>query len=141
VRQSIIGAARATRNEPLVQGGAYVTEPAVPIMFPGCQEYLTPEELWESGKYSLTRMQRSSSGATPSTYPHLQSWGVNVPFDLTEDIIELDDFWRFAELAGRTKGLGACRKQGFGRFSVVITDATSSPLPVPSQLKKPEVTS
>jgi hypothetical protein len=117
MRQSIKKAAQATRDGPKVQRGLAVTVAAAPLIHSGPN---TPKELWDAGQY-ITRMIRSSSGtASPTTYPIFEKWAIRVPFELDESQLDLRAFNEFAIRAGRIEGLGASRKQGYGRFDALI---------------------
>ena len=120
VRRSIIDAAKAQRLGTQVLRSLMVTVAAVPVIYDGPK---TPQEMWESGKWHLTRMIRGTGGASPTTYPIFRDWAVKVPFDLDETLLNVRDLTEIAERAGRIEGLGASRKQGYGRFDGLIEAA------------------
>ena len=64
-------------------------------------------------------MLRSASGASPQTWPRFDGWGLSGTFALDEDVMSEREFWALADLAGRIEGVGACRRQGYGRYTVV----------------------
>jgi hypothetical protein len=94
-----------------------VTVPAIPLIFDGPRK---PQELWDSGKFKITRMIRGTGGASPTTYPIFHDWAVKVPFELDEAALNIRDLTQIAERAGRIEGLGASRKQGYGRYDALI---------------------
>lgn len=57
------------------------------------------------------------------TRPRFMPWSLSVSGHLFEDVIDLDDLSRIAELAGRAVGLGDNRVNGFGRFDVEVKPA------------------
>ena len=118
LRRSVLIAARTTREGPKVEKGLAVTEPAVRIIYDGPR---TPQELWDAGpEWRLTRMIRSRSGASPTTYPIFREWAVIAPYELDPDQLNANDLRGFAERAGKIEGLGASRKQGYGRYDGLI---------------------
>ena len=67
MRQSLIEAAKMTRQGAQATKAIMVTVPAVPLIFEGPRK---PQELWDDGHYKLTRMIRGSSNtASPTTWP------------------------------------------------------------------------
>lgn len=116
IRRSLVGGAKATRQGTTVDRAVNLIVPAVPIIYDGPRK---PQELWDLGGFKLTRMMRGSNGASPTTYPIFHEWAVTVPFDLDESILSPRDFESIAEKAGRIEGLGACRKQGYGRYEAL----------------------
>lgn len=117
LRQSIRGGAKATRSGPQVERALMVTVAAVPLIYDGPK---TPQQLWDSGQFHLTRMIRGTGGASPTTYPIFREWAIRVPYDLDDSTLNLRDLREFAERAGRIEGLGASRKQGYGRYDALI---------------------
>ena len=117
VRRSLIDAAKASRLGTQVQRALMVTTPAIPLIFDGPKD---PEKMWETGNFHLTRMIRGTGGASPTTYPIFREWAVKVPFYLDESLLNVRDLTEIAERAGRIEGLGASRKQGYGRYQALI---------------------
>ncbi len=117
VRRSLIDAAKASRLGTQVQRALMVTVAAVPLIYDGPK---TPQQMWDAGKWHLTRMIRGSGGASPTTYPIFREWAVKVPFELDETLLSLRDLTEIAQRAGRIEGLGASRKQGYGRYDALI---------------------
>ena len=119
VRRSLIEAAKATRDGPKAKRAISCTDVAVPLMYPGWENHWSPEELFKRPGFKLTRMQRTSSGASPNTWPRFDGWGLAVRLNVDEDVMGGAEFWALADRAGRIEGLGACRPLGYGRFAVV----------------------
>jgi hypothetical protein len=117
LRRSIIGAAKAQRLGATVERALAIIDPAMAIIYDGPR---TPEELWKTGRFHLTRMIRGTSGASPTTYPKFDEWAVRVVFELDESLLNVRDLKEIAERAGRSERLGASRKQGFGRFTALL---------------------
>ena len=119
LRRSVHGAAKATRLGETLLRALAVTVANVPIVYDGPR---TPQELWDSGNFHLTRMMRSKSSGTaaPTTYPMLQEWAVQAPFELDETVMNIRDLKDLVAKAGRIEGLGASRKQGYGRFDGLV---------------------
>jgi hypothetical protein len=117
MRRSLINAARATRLGKQVERALLVTVAAVPLIYDGPK---SPQQMWDAGTWHLTRMIRGTGGASPTTYPIFREWGVRVPMELDEDTLSVRDLTEVAERAGRIEGLGASRKQGYGRYDALI---------------------
>jgi hypothetical protein len=49
-----------------------------------------------------------------------RDWAIRVPFDLDESVLNERELRDIAERAGRIEGLGASRKQGYGRFDALL---------------------
>ena len=117
LRQSLIQAAKISRDGTTVQRATQVTEPAVPVIYEGPK---TPDELWKTRRFHLTKMIRGKGGASPSTYPMFSSWGLRVPLSLDESVLNFEDLQAIAVRAGRIEGLGAMRKLGYGRYDAIV---------------------
>ena len=118
IRQSLIAAAKMTRLGTQTKRAVMVTAAAVPLIYDGPRKV---QELWDSGKFKITRMVRGSSNtASPTTYPIFHDWALKVPFELDESALNIRDLTQIAERAGRIEGLGASRKQGYGRYDALI---------------------
>jgi hypothetical protein len=55
------------------------------------------------------------------TRPRFMPWSVELQGELFDDVMDLADLRRVAELAGRAIGLGDNRVNGFGRFTVEVS--------------------
>jgi hypothetical protein len=116
MRRSLIDAAKASRLGTQVQRALQVTTPAVQVIYDGPR---APQAMWDSGEWHLTRMIRGTGGASPTTYPIFREWALRVPFELDEATLNVRDLTEIAERAGRIEGLGASRKQGYGRYDAL----------------------
>jgi hypothetical protein len=117
LRRAIINAATLNRLGTAVTRALSVTVAAGALIFDGPK---TPQALWDSGRFQLTRMIRGTGGASPTTYPMFRDWAIRVPFDLDETVLNERELRDIAERAGRIEGLGASRKQGYGRFDALL---------------------
>ena len=117
MRQSLMEAARMTRQGPAISRGIMVIVPAVPLIYEGPRK---PQELWDDGHFKLTRMIRGTGGASPTTWPIFYDWALKVPFEINESALSVPVLREIAERAGRMVGLGASRKQGYGRYEALI---------------------
>jgi hypothetical protein len=124
MRRSLIVAAKASRLGTQVQRALMVTVPAVALIYDGPR---TPQQMWDSGNWHLTRMIRGTGGASPTTYPIFRDWAVRVPFELDESLLNIRDLTEIAERAGRIEGLGASRSQGYGRYDAIIDALVERP--------------
>lgn len=114
LRRSVVGAAKASRMGATVERALMVGDAFMPLMFEGPK---SPQELWDAGKFHITRMIRGTSGASPTTYPMFREWAVQASFELDESVLNLRDLEEIVARAGRIEGLGASRKQGYGRYA------------------------
>jgi hypothetical protein len=117
MRQSLIEAAKMTRLGTKAKQAIMLTTPAVPLIYTGPR---TPQELWDDGGFKLTRMIRGSGGASPTTWPIFSEWALRVPFELDEKTINVAALRDVAERAGQVIGIGASRKQGYGRYAALV---------------------
>jgi hypothetical protein len=117
LRRSVIDAAKAQRMGTQVLRSLMVTVAAIPIIYDGPKD---PAQMWNTGNWHLTRMIRSTGGASPTTYPVFRDWAVKVPFELDETLLSVRDLTEIAQRAGRIEGLGASRKQGYGRYDALV---------------------
>jgi hypothetical protein len=117
LRRSVIDAAKAQRMGTQVLRALMVTAAAVPLIYDGPKE---PKQMWDAGNWHLTRMIRGTGGASPTTYPVFRDWAVKVPFELDETLLSVRDLTEIAQRAGRIEGLGASRKQGYGRYDALV---------------------
>ena|ERR1700761_1029307 len=122
-RRSLVVAAKASRQGTTVERALTLTVPAVPLMYDGPIP-ATPAQLWEDPRFRVTRMIRGTGGASPTTYPKFEvPWATRVPLELDESIMNLADLQELASRAGRIEGIGASRKQGFGRYEGIVKAA------------------
>jgi hypothetical protein len=117
LRRAIINAAKLNRLGTAVTRALSVTVVASTLIFDGPK---TPQALWDSGQFQLTRMIRGTGGASPTTYPMFRDWAIRIPFDLDETVLNERELRDITERAGRIEGLGASRKQGYGRFDALL---------------------
>jgi hypothetical protein len=117
LRRSVIDTAKAQRLGTQVLRALMVTTAAVPVIYDGPR---SPQEMWGDEKWHLTRMIRGTGGASPTTYPIFQDWAVKAPFELDETLLSVHDLTEIAQRAGRIEGLGASRKQGYGRYDALV---------------------
>jgi hypothetical protein len=97
---------------------------AIRLDYPGPRDI---EKLWLDDAYKYQTMVNSnpSSGKksmVPSTRPWFPEWSAVADFEVILEAISLDDFRWVAMNAGRVEGLGDNRVNGFGRFSVLVTE-------------------
>ena len=119
VRQSVIQAAKISREGATVQRALQVTAPAAALIYDGPKAL---QELWDSRRFHLTKMIRGKGGASPSTYPMFAEWALRVPANLDESVLNFEELTAIAERAGRTEGLGAMRKLGYGRYAAIVKE-------------------
>jgi hypothetical protein len=80
----------------------------------------TVEDLFSDPNFVDVRAVGVGQKRIMRTRPRFMPWAVAVTGDLFDDVMDVADLSRIAELAGRAVGLGDNRVNGFGRFDVEV---------------------
>lgn len=80
------------------------------------------EKLFEDPEFVDRRSVGVGQKRVMRTRPRFMPWSVSVTGHLFDDVMDLGDLSRIAELAGRAIGLGDNRVNGFGRFGVEVKE-------------------
>lgn len=121
-------AGKLTREGTAVIRGVAVLADKTPLRYDGPRE---PQALWERPEFRWRTMVGVSGRRVVRMRPMFRSWALSFEAELVDDVLDLDDFVRIAETAGRIEGLGEGRKLGNGRFrpSVVAEDRPANGRP------------
>lgn len=117
---SIIGAARQSRKGKDIERAVSMSEDRMPIQYEGPRDI---DSLWNEGKGRFVdrRMAGVQGKKIARTRPRFPiGWKVETIFLLNLAGINIEDFQRYAELAGETEGMGDYRRF-FGRFEAEVT--------------------
>jgi hypothetical protein len=82
-----------------------------------------PRKLQKLDAFRLRRTVKIGRNRTPRTRPIFRTWNMAVDIDLDDQDLDLANFERIVERAGRLEGIGTARKLGFGRFTATLSVA------------------
>ncbi|MFH0917033.1 MAG: hypothetical protein V1912_11405 [bacterium] len=94
--------------------------PVVPVKHDGPAD---PRKLQKEDAFRLRKTVKIGRNRTPRTRPIFRTWGMSFDIDLDDTDLNLSDFERIAERAGRLEGIGTARKLGYGRFAATLSVA------------------
>ena len=89
----------------------------VPVLHDGPSE---PSKLWERPEFRLRKMVGIKGSRVPRMRPIFRRWGIEFEAEFMDDVLNMSDFVRIVEQAGRSEGLGSARKLGYGRFKAEV---------------------
>jgi hypothetical protein len=92
--------------------------PVVPVQHDGPAD---PRKLQKLEAFRLRRTVKIGRNRTPRTRPIFRAWSMAVDIDLDDQDLDLSNFERILERAGRLEGIGTARKLGFGRFTATLS--------------------
>lgn len=81
----------------------------------------TVEDLFKDPAFVDMRSVGVGQKRVMRTRPRFMPWSVSVTGELFDDVMDLNDLVRIAQLAGRAIGLGDNRVNGFGRFTADVS--------------------
>ena len=118
--RSLRDAATAWKLGEAVYDFVHVTTDRIPIQHDGPVD---PRKLQKLPEYRLRKTVKIGRSRTARTRPIFRTWSMSFDIDLEEADLNLSDFERIVERAGRLEGVGTARKLGFGRFSAIVSVA------------------
>ena len=110
-------AGKITRQGKSVMQGVAVLADKTPLVYEGPRE---PQALWERPEFRWRGVVGVAGRRVVRMRPIFRKWSLSFEAELVDEVIDLDDFVRIAEQAGRVEGLLEGRKLGNGRFRVNI---------------------
>lgn len=113
-------AATAWKLGEAVYDFVHVTTDRIPVQHDGPAD---PRKLQKLDAYRLRKTVKIGRNRTPRTRPIFRTWGMSFDIDLDDADLNLSDFERIVERAGRLEGVGTARKLGFGRFAATLSIA------------------
>lgn len=113
-------AATAWKLGEAVYDFVHVTTDRIPVQHDGPAD---PRKLQKLPEYRLRKTVKIGRNRTPRTRPIFRTWSMSLDIDLDDADLNLSDFERIVERAGRLEGVGTARKLGFGRFAATLSVA------------------
>lgn len=118
-------AGKITRNGTDVERALATPEARFPLEYPGAPRDVN--ELWKDLAYRYETMvngnpsQGRKKSMIPSTRPIFTKWSLTTTWELFEKALDYSRFLEIVEAGGRSQGIGDNRRNGFGRFTAVVT--------------------
>jgi len=113
-------AATAWKLGEAVYDFVHVSTDRIPVQHDGPAD---PKKLQVLPEYRLRKTVKIGRNRTPRTRPIFRTWSMSFDIDLDDTDLNLSDFERIVERAGRLEGVGTARKLGFGRFVATLSAA------------------
>jgi hypothetical protein len=113
-------AATAWKLGEAVYDFVHVATDRVPVQHDGPSD---PRKLQRLPEYRLRKTVKIGRNRTPRTRPIFRAWSMSLDIELDDTDLNLSDFERIVERAGRLEGVGTARKLGFGRFAATLSVA------------------
>jgi len=113
-------AATAWKLGEAVYDFVHVATDRIPVQHDGPSD---PRKLQKLPEYRLRKTVKIGRNRTPRTRPIFRTWSMSLDIDLDDADLNLSDFERIVERAGRLEGVGTARKLGFGRFVATLSVA------------------
>lgn len=114
---TFIAGAKKDRHGPMAKAGVFFSK-AAPLEY---GEQLSPEELYESGKYTSREIVRVQSNSIVRVRPMFTDWAVVIEQDYDETVIDQETVMQAWRRAGHVVGMCDWRPQ-HGRFTVEHVD-------------------
>jgi len=111
-------AATAWKLGEAVYDFVHVSTDRVPVQHDGPTD---PHKLQKLDVFRLRKTVKIGRNRTPRTRPIFRTWSMSFDLDIDDADLNLSDFERILERAGRLEGVGTARKLGFGRFAATMS--------------------
>jgi hypothetical protein len=115
-------AAKITRQGRDVERALIPTAVELPLKYKGPRD---PVALWENELFRYPTSVKVGRGRVQRMRPRFPDWSLKGEFELLTDALDYEDFASIAEQAGLIEGLGDNRRNGFGRFTTKVTQASA----------------
>lgn len=112
-------AGKVTKQGTQVTRGLSLEGIEVPLQYTR-NGHRTVEDLFADPAFVDMRSVGVGQKRVMRTRPRFMPWAVSVTGDLFDDVMDIGDLDRIAQLAGRAVGLGDNRVNGFGRFNAIV---------------------
>jgi hypothetical protein len=106
--------ASITRKGATVLRALSATTDRVPLEYDGPTDLA---KLYDRREFRLRKMVGIKRMRVVRVRPIFRTWALTFDAELLTDVMNLRDFIRVVEQAGRSEGLGEARKLGYGRFT------------------------
>lgn len=117
IRRCFVEAGKVTKQGTQVTRALSFNETFVPLAYDGPED---PKELFKRPEFHDRAAVGISGKRTMRVRPKFPRWALVASGVLLENVMDLDDLRRVADLAGKAIGLGDNRVNGFGRFTVKV---------------------
>lgn len=112
-------AGKVTKQGTQITRGLSLDGIEVPLRYAG-NGHKSIEDLFDDAHFVDERSVGVGQKRVMRTRPRFMPWSLGVEGELFDDVMDVGDLRRIAELAGRAIGLGDNRVNGFGRFTVEV---------------------
>lgn len=117
VIRSFRDAATAWKLGERVYDSVSVTTDKIPLQHDGPK---TTKALQKLDAFRFRKTVKIGRNRTARTRPIFRTWRLTFDVELDDTELDLTDFERIVERAGRLEGLGTARKLGYGRFTARV---------------------
>jgi len=119
LRKCLINAGRISKQGKSIERALSFSELNVPLIYEGPKEL---NKLFEDKRYTSRLSVGIGNKRVMRVRPQFSQWGLRVKGLFIEDAgLNLGEFEHIAELAGLSEGIGDNRVNGYGRFTVKVT--------------------
>tara|TARA_R110000823_G_scaffold229701_2_gene356620 strand:+ start:281 stop:859 length:579 start_codon:yes stop_codon:yes gene_type:complete len=119
LRKCLINAGRISKQGKSIERALSLSELNVPLIYEGPKEL---NKLFEDKRYTSRLSVGIGSKRVMRVRPQFSQWGLRVKGLFIEDAgLNLSEFEHIAELAGLSEGIGDNRVNGYGRFTIKVT--------------------
>ena len=119
LRKCLINAGRISKQGKSIERALSLSELNVPLIYEGPKEL---NKLFEDKRYTSRLSVGIGNKRVMRVRPQFSQWGLRVKGLFIEDAgLNLSEFERIAELAGLSEGIGDNRVNGYGRFTIKVT--------------------
>ena len=119
LRKCLINAGRISKQGKSIERALSFSELNVPLIYEGPKEL---NKLFEDKRYTSRLSVGIGNKRVMRVRPQFSQWGLRVKGLFIEDAgLNLSEFEHIAELAGLSEGIGDNRVNGYGRFTIKVT--------------------
>ena len=119
LRKCLINAGRISKQGKSIERALSLSELNVPLIYEGPKEL---NKLFEDKRYTSRLSVGIGNKRVMRVRPQFSQWGLCVKGLFIEDAgLNLSEFEHIAELAGLSEGIGDNRVNGYGRFTIKVT--------------------
>jgi hypothetical protein len=119
LRKCLINAGRISKQGKSIERALSFSELNVPLIYEGPKEL---NKLFEDKRYTSRLSVGIGNKRVMRVRPQFSQWGLRIKGLFIEDAgLNLSEFEHIAELAGLSEGIGDNRVNGYGRFTIKVT--------------------
>ncbi|MEX2441418.1 MAG: hypothetical protein WD400_02100 [Pontimonas sp.] len=120
IRRCLVEAGKTRKLGKQIGRAATFLEFETPLIYDGPKE---PSKLASRPEFRHRAVVRNQANRIIRVRPKFSQWQLVASLELIEDLLDPIEFRDVANLAGMIEGLGDNRINGFGRFTVEVTNA------------------